>query len=122
MSKVVFAFAASGALISTSAYTEVPRTQPDRALQELARQLEPYKSVTYALSHGYRASPQCESRAGLGAMGYHYSHPGLMGLTPPSTWVNGRVNGTGTYTGANPPAVLLYMDDASAEGENDSSG
>jgi hypothetical protein len=49
-------------------------------------------------------------------MGYHYSHPGLMGLTPPSTWVNGRVNGTGTYTGANPPAVLLYMDDASAEG------
>ena len=46
-------------------------------------------------------------------MGYHYVKPDLLGLTAP---IGGRVNGTGTYTGVNPPAILLYMDDANAEG------
>ena len=41
-------------------------------------------------------------------MGYHYVNPRLLGLTAP---VNGRVNGTGTYTGTNPPAILLYVPD-----------
>lgn len=71
----------------------MPRTQPDQALQELARQLEPYKNVTYALGNGYRqANPHCESCPGLGAMGYHYVNPSLLGFTAP---VGGRVNGTG---------------------------
>lgn len=43
-------------------------------------------------------------------MGHHYVNPRLLGLTAP---VNGRVNGTGTYTGVNPPAILLYAPDSS---------
>lgn len=114
MSKFIRAFALSSALIASTAWADVPRTQPDQALQQLARQLEPYKDVTYALSNGYRlGNPHCESRPGLGAMGYHYINPQLLGLTQP---VGGRVNGTGTYTGVNPPAILLYVDDAAATG------
>ena len=48
-------------------------------------------------------------------MGFHYVNRRLLGLTPPSTWVGGRVNGTGTYTGVEPPAILLYIPDADAE-------
>lgn len=114
MSKTIRAFAFSAALIATGTNAEVPRTQPDQALQQLARELEPYKNVNYALANGYRqGNPHCESRQGLGAMGYHYINPRLLGLTAP---VGGRVNGTGTYTGVNPPAILLYMDDVNATG------
>ena len=114
MLKFLHAFAFSSALIASTASAEVPRTQPDQALQQLARQLEPYKNVNFALSNGYRlGNPHCESRPGLGAMGYHYVNPSLLGLTAP---VGGRVNGTGTYTGVNPPGILLYMDDANAAG------
>lgn len=113
MSQFFQVFAVS-ALIASSAPADVPRTQPDQALQQLARQLEPYKDVSFALSNGYRlGNPHCESRTGLGAMGYHYINPELLGLTAP---VGGRVNGTGTYTGVNPPAILLYIDDANATG------
>ena len=41
-------------------------------------------------------------------MGHHYVRPDLLGLTAP---VNGRVNGTGTYTGVTPPAILVYVPD-----------
>ncbi|WP_369025489.1 hypothetical protein [Qipengyuania sp. RANM35] len=95
-------------LIASNADAGVPRTQPDQALQELARQLEPFKDVEYAKSQGYVSSPGCESHPTLGAMGYHYSNPRLLGITG---LVNGRVNGDGTYTGVNPPAVLLYVPD-----------
>lgn len=94
----------------------MPRTQPDQALQQLARQLEPYKDVNYALSEGYRrAIPHCESSP-AGAMGIHYVRGDLLGLPPGPPVPGQRVNGTGTYTGTNPPALLLYFDDASVAG------
>lgn len=96
------------ALLATAAAAEPPRTQPDQALQELARKLEPFKDVNYALSRGYVRGSGCESHPTLGTMGFHYVNPQLLGSTPP---VNGRVNGTGTYTGTNPPPVLLYAPD-----------
>lgn len=105
---VRFALGLSSVLIVPAALAEVPRTQPDQALQELARQLEPFKDVAYAESQGYVRSSPCESHPTLGTMGYHYSNPRLLGITG---LVNGRVNGNGTYTGVNPPAVLLYVPD-----------
>lgn len=98
----------SSALVAPAASAEVPRTQPDQALQQLARQLEPYRNVAYAVSQGYVQASGCESNPTLGTMGYHYVNPRLLGLTGP---VNGRINGTGTYTGVEPPAILLYVPD-----------
>ena len=108
MSKFIRALAFSSALIAATASADVPRTQPDQSLQQLARELEPYKSVAYARSHGYVQGSGCEAHPTLGTMGHHYVNPRLLGLTAP---VNGRVNGTGTYTGVEPPAVLLYLPD-----------
>ena len=98
----------SSALIATAASADVPRTQPDEALQQLKSQLGFYESVTYATDHGYIRASACESHPRLGAMGYHYVRPDLLGLTAP---VNGRINGTGTYTRVEPPAILLYVPD-----------
>lgn len=116
MAKFLKALACSVAFLATTAIAEVPRTQPDQALQQLARQLEPFRNVNYALSKGYRpGNPHCESSP-AGAMGVHYVRGDLLGL-PPGPPVQGqRVNGTGTYTGTNPPAILLYFDDASVAG------
>jgi hypothetical protein len=108
MSSCLRSLAFSSALIASTVSAEVPRTQPDEALQELARQLEPYKDVSYARSHGYIQGSACESHPTLGTMGHHYVSPRLLGLTAP---INGRVNGTGTYTGVEPPGILLYIPD-----------
>ncbi len=108
MSKFTQALGFSAAFVASTVLAEVPRTQPDLAVQELARKLEPYKNVTYAQSQGYRQASGCEAHPTFGTMGFHYVRPDLLGITAP---VNGRVNGTGTYTGANPPAILLYIPD-----------
>jgi hypothetical protein len=108
MSKFFRAFAFSSALIASGAFADVPRTQPDQALQQLKSQLGNYRSLTWATDHGYVPASGCESHPTLGTMGFHYARPDLLGLTAP---VNGRINGTGTYTGANPPAILLYAPD-----------
>lgn len=108
MLKFLQAFACSSALIASAASADVPRTQPDQALQQLERQLEPYKNVAYARSQGYVQGSGCESHPTLGTMGHHFVNPRLLGLTAP---VNGKVNGIGTYTGVNPPAILLYVPD-----------
>lgn len=99
-------------LLASPAFADVPRTQPDQALQQLARELEPYKDVAYAISQGYVQRSGCETHPLLGTMGHHYVRPDLLGFTPP---VGGRVNGTGTYTDANPPAILLYVPDENDE-------
>jgi len=111
MTNFLRALALPSALIASTASADVPRTQPDQALQQVARQLEPYKSVAYAESQGYRRASACETHPTLGTMGFHYVNPRILGLTPPSTWVNGKVNGTGTDTGVDPPAILLYVPD-----------
>lgn len=108
MVRILPALALSSALLASTATAEPPRTQPDQSLQQLARELEPFKDVAYAESRGYRRASGCESHPTLGVMGHHYVNPRLLGLTAP---VNGRVNGTGTYTGTNPPSILLYVPD-----------
>ena len=108
MSQLFRAIALFSALAASSASAEVPRTQPDQSLQQLESQLGYYKSVNYATDHGYIRVSGCESHPTLGTMGYHYARPDLLGLTRP---VNGRVNGTGTYTRLEPPAILLYAPD-----------
>jgi len=108
MTRFLRALALTSGLLASTASAQVPRTQPDAALQQVARQLEPYKDVAYARSHGYVQGSACESHPTLGTMGFHYVNPRLLGLTAP---VNGRVNGTGTYTGVEPPAILLYAPD-----------
>jgi hypothetical protein len=108
MVNIVRAFALSSALFASAGQADVPRTQPDQALQQLARELEPFKSVAYAESQGYVRTSACETHPTLGAMGHHYANRRLLGITG---LVNGRVNGTGTYTEANPPPILLYAPD-----------
>ncbi|WP_226698773.1 hypothetical protein [Qipengyuania gaetbuli] len=95
-------------LIATAVSADVPRDQPDQALQELARQLEPFKDVAYAERNGYVRGSGCEVHPTLGGMGFHYVNPRLLEFTAP---INGKMNGTGTYTGTNPPAILLYAPD-----------
>jgi hypothetical protein len=108
MGKRLQAIALISTFMASTVSADVPRTQPDQALQQLARQLEPYRSVSYAKSHGYVQGSGCEAHPTLGTMGFHYVNPRLLGLTAP---VNRRVNGTGTYTGTEPPAILLYAPD-----------
>jgi hypothetical protein len=108
MIKSLRIIALSSVLVASTVLADVPRTQPDQALQELARQLEPFKSVAYAKSEGYVQASACETHPTLGAMGHHYTNRRLLGITG---LVDGRVNGTGTYTGVNPPPILLYAPD-----------
>lgn len=108
MPKLISIFAVSSALFTSTVAAEVPRTQPDQALQQLQSQLGLFRDVNYATDNGYIRASACESHPTLGAMGHHYVRPDLLGLTAP---VNGRVNGTGTYTQADPPAILLYVPD-----------
>lgn len=108
MPKLISIFAVSSALFTSTVAAEVPRTQPDQALQQLQSQLGLFRDVNYATDNGYIRASACESHPTLGAMGHHYVRPDLLGLTG---LVNGRVNGTGTYTQADPPAILLYIPD-----------
>lgn len=108
MLRFVRAFAISAALIASTASAGVPPTQPDQALQRLEGLLEYYKSVSNATSNGYTPTNECVRHPSLGAMGYHYVNRELLGLTAP---VNGKVNGTSTYIGVEPPAILLYAPD-----------
>ncbi|HET7709765.1 MAG TPA: hypothetical protein VFK50_09575 [Sphingomicrobium sp.] len=74
---------------------------------------ERFRDVKVALAEGYIADPAniCDTAsmmgrpASLGAMGVHYFRPDLLGITaPPSP----RVDGNGTHTDFNRPAILIY--------------
>ena len=78
MSSLFRAFALSSTLIGSAAIADVPRTQPDQALQQLKSQLGNYRSVTWATDHGYVQASGCESHPTLGTMGYHYARPDLL--------------------------------------------
>jgi hypothetical protein len=92
------------------------QAQLDAAAEsELARlrtSLEKYRDVEVALAEGYVPDPTntCET-AGvmgfapeLGAMGIHYFRPDLLEITATEP----RVDGTGTHTDFDQPAVLIY--------------
>ena len=69
---------------------------------------EKYTDVEAALAAGYMPDPsgECAAIPGVGGMGIHYLRPDLLGLLPPAE--GERVDGTGTYTDFDDPAILLY--------------
>lgn len=82
-------------------------------LAQVRQATERFRDVNVALAEGFIRDPtnMCETAemmgrpASLGAMGVHYFRPDLLGVTaPPSP----RVNGNGTHTDFNQPAILIY--------------
>jgi hypothetical protein len=91
----------------------VPAKAAEPSLAEVRAATERYRDVQVALADGYIADPanMCDSApmmgrpAALGAMGVHYFRPDLLGISaPPSP----RVDGKGTHTDFNKPAILVY--------------
>jgi hypothetical protein len=85
--------------------------EPDLAAVRSAT--ERFRDVKVALAEGFIADPMnvCDTAdmmgrpKDLGAMGIHYFRPDLLGITAPP---NPRVDGTGTHTDFNQPAILIY--------------
>jgi hypothetical protein len=85
-------------------------TEP--TLDQVRAATERFKDVNTALADGYIRDPSgvCEvatmmgQPASDGGMGVHYFRPDLLGITETSP----RVNGTGTHSDFNQPAVLIY--------------
>ena len=82
-------------------------------LAQVRQATERFRDVNVALAEGFIRDPSntCETAemmgkpASLGAMGVHYFRPDLLGITaPPSP----RVDGNGTHTDFNQPAILIY--------------
>ena len=81
--------------------------------EDLRVQTERFRDVEVALAEGYVRDPSgmCVTAAlegfpaQLGAMGIHYFRPDLLGLTGETP----RVNGVGTHTDFEEPAVLVYF-------------
>lgn len=81
-----------------------------------------FQDVKVALAEGYIRDPanMCDTAdmmgrpASLGAMGVHYFRPDLLGITAPP---NPRVDGTGTHTDFNRPAILIYEPQADGSQE-----
>lgn len=86
-------------------------SEPDIAAVRTAT--ERFRDVKVALAEGYIADPMnvCDTAdmmgrpKELGAMGIHYFRPDMLGITGPP---NPRVDGTGTHTDFNRPAILIY--------------
>jgi hypothetical protein len=87
------------------------QAEPD--LSAVRSATERFRDVNVALAEGYIRDPMnvCDTAsmmgrpAEFGAMGVHYFRPDLLGITGPP---NPRVNGTGTHTDFNQPAILIY--------------
>lgn len=83
------------------------------SLEQVRAATERFQDVKVALAEGYIPDPMniCETAdmmgqpAELGAMGVHYFRPDLLGITAPP---NPRVDGNGTHTDFNKPAILIY--------------
>ena len=82
-------------------------------LDEVRKATERFQDVKVALAEGYIRDPMdmcvvaedMGGSAGRGAMGIHYVHMGLLGVSAPP---NPRVSGSGTHTDFTKPAILLY--------------
>ena len=83
------------------------------SLDQIRAATERFRNVDVALAEGYVRDPGniCDTApmmgfpAELGAMGIHFFRPDLLGITAPP---NPRVNGNGTHTDFNRPAILIY--------------
>lgn len=109
------------ALLSSIAAPAVSKpSEPDLATVRAAT--ERFRDVNVALAEGYVRDPMnvCDTApmmgrsATLGAMGVHYFRPDLLGISGPP---NPRVNGSGTHTDFNQPAILIY--EPQADGSNE---
>ena len=125
--KTSVSLAIAGLLSTAWAAHDTPRVPlgpgpGEPTLAEIRRATERFQDVNIALSEGYIRDPfdLCDTAAmmgrpeSLGAMGVHYFHPGLLGITaPPSP----RVDGAGTHTDFRRPGILIYepQDDGSME-------
>ena len=125
--KALVSLAITGSLVITWVAHVVPRTRLEPAdgeptLAEVRTATERFRDVKVALAEGYIRDPfdLCETATmmgqpeALGAMGVHYFHPDLLGITgPPSP----RVDGVGTHTDFRRPSILIYepQDDGSLE-------
>lgn len=102
--------AAGVAMIGSLAQATPPRSQPDPSVHKIRALTEKYKDVAVAEADGYVPASPCETAAmmgkdpSLGAMGVHYARPDLLKLTA----FEPRVDGVGTHTDFNQPAVLVY--------------
>lgn len=82
------------------------------AVTKVRMATERFKDVNVALAEGYVADPanHCVTAAGeglpaeWGAMGIHYLHRDLLGITATTP----RVDGTGIHTDFDRPAILIY--------------
>jgi hypothetical protein len=94
--------------ISLPAFADDEKAAVDAARAAAER----FQDVNVALAEGYIPDPSnhCVTAeaeglpAEWGAMGIHYLHPGLLGLTASEP----RVDGTGIHTDFERPAILLY--------------
>ena len=115
MLKVAFGLAAASAsallLANTPETPQAPATEP--TLEQIRAATERFRDVKVALAEGYIADPGniCETAdmmgkpAEMGAMGIHYFRPDMLGISGPP---NPRVDGNGTHTDFNKPAILIY--------------
>lgn len=105
------AVSASALLLANPPGTTAIPAEP--TLDQVRAATERFKDVKVALAEGYIRDPSdtCDSAemmgrpASLGAMGIHFFRPDMLGISAPP---NPRVNGNGTHTDFNKPAILIY--------------
>jgi hypothetical protein len=116
--KPLISLAIVGLLVATWVVHVAPRARStpgpgEPTLAEVRMATERFRDVKVALAEGYIRDPfdLCDTAtmmgqpAALGAMGVHYFHPDLLGITaPPSP----RVDGVGTHTDFRKPGILIY--------------
>jgi hypothetical protein len=100
-------------LATATAAVRSTRPASEPSLKEVRAATERFRDVKVAVAEGYIRDPSnmCDAAEmmgkpkELGVMGIHYFRPDLLGITGPP---NPRVNGTGTHTDFNKPAILIY--------------
>lgn len=100
-------------ILALAAGAAAPPPSIEPTLDQVRAATEKYRDVKIAERDGYVRDPmnECVTAASigyppeLGAMGVHYARDDLLGIKGPP---NPRVDGTGTYTDFNKPAILLY--------------
>jgi hypothetical protein len=112
MSTLAFALTGLGGLAAAPAAAE----ELVAGVEAVRNATERFRDVNVALAEVYVRDPanHCITAAGeglpaeLGGMGIHFLRPDLLGLTATEP----RVDGTGTHTDFENPAILLYEPDA----------
>lgn len=114
MLKVAIGLAAVSASALLLANTPEPVATPtEPTLEQVRAATERFQDVKLALAEGYIRDPSdtCDSAemmgrpAEMGAMGIHFFRPDMLGISGPP---NPRVDGNGTHTDFNKPAILIY--------------